>query len=143
MDKSWFWLSLISVVGYAVTYVATKPLMGVLSLHVYLLFCSALSFAVFASITLIKGGGAAFVQAAPTVWPWLLLLWGGILVGNVGSTLAIKAANPTWVSLVELSAPLFVALFCWWLLGDAFLTKGVLLGGTLMLAGALVMVLWK
>jgi drug/metabolite transporter (DMT)-like permease len=143
MDKSWFWLSLISVVGYAVTYVATKPLMGVLPLHVYLLFCSALSFAVFATITLIKGGGAAFVQSVPTLWPWLLLLWAGILVGNVGSSLAIKAANPTSVSLVELSAPLFVALLCWWWLGDAFLTKGVLLGGTLMLAGALVMVLWK
>lgn len=141
MPENWFWLTLLSALGFAAAYVATKPLVDVLPVHIYLLLCAGFSLCLFASVTLWKGGLSSLTQVGITHWPWMVLLLLGLVVGNVASSLAIRASNPTWVSLIELSGPLFVIGLSWMLLNSTFLTLSTLIGGALMMLGAGVIVI--
>lgn len=68
-----------------------------------------------------------------------LLLFGLVILVGCGSTLlifaAIEAGTATQASMIEITYPVFVALFAALLYGEASLTPQLLSGGLLILAG--------
>ena len=83
----------------------------------------------------------AIVRALPLNEQWSIL--GIALTGSAASVLllmSIRAKNATLASLIEISYPLFVALFAYVLFRESALNSGVLLGAVLIFSGVAVII---
>ncbi len=64
------------------------------------------------------------------------------LLGSVLLFLSIASKNATLASLIEISYPVFVALFAWLLFRELHINTSVIIGGLLVFAGV-VMIIWN
>lgn len=64
------------------------------------------------------------------------------LLGSVLLFLSIAGKNATLASLIEISYPVFVALFAWLLFREIHVNASVIIGGLLVFAGV-VMIIWN
>jgi drug/metabolite transporter (DMT)-like permease len=80
----------------------------------------------------------AQVRSLGPQWVWLAVAVVATTAGNFLIFLAIAGKNATLASLIEITYPLFVALFAWVLFRDAQLTWPTALGALLILAGVVV-----
>lgn len=64
------------------------------------------------------------------------------LLGSVLLFLSISGKNATLASLIEISYPVFVALFAWLLFREMHINTSVIIGGLLVFAGV-VMIIWN
>ncbi len=77
-------------------------------------------------------------------WPARAPILALVLTSAAGAVLlflSIAGKNATHAALIEISYPVFVVLFAWWLFGEYHLTPRVLLGAALVFAGVL-LILW-
>jgi drug/metabolite transporter (DMT)-like permease len=72
---------------------------------------------------------------------WFLFSVVGSALGAYLTYAAMGAKNPTLVSLIEISYPIFVVLFAWIFFGEMQLNPVTLCGGMLVLAGVAVIIL--
>jgi drug/metabolite transporter (DMT)-like permease len=72
---------------------------------------------------------------------WFLFSTAGSALGAYLTYAAMGAKNPTLVSLIEISYPLFVVLFAWIFFREMQLNPRTLFGGLLVLFGVAVIVL--
>ena len=72
---------------------------------------------------------------------WFLFSAAGSALGAYLTYAAMGAKNPTLVSLIEISYPLFVVLFAWIFFREMQLNPRTLFGGLLVLFGVAVIVL--
>jgi len=72
---------------------------------------------------------------------WFLFSTTGSALGAYLTYAAMGAKNPTLVSLIEISYPLFVVLFAWIFFREMQLNPRTLFGGLLVLFGVAVIVL--
>lgn len=83
-------------------------------------------------------------RLAAASWPErlpVLLLPLTTLTASVLLFVSIRSANATLASLIEITYPLFVALFAWVLFRQHELNPGVALGGLLILAGSAIVII--
>lgn len=64
------------------------------------------------------------------------------LLGSVLLFLSIAGKNATLASLIEISYPVFVAIFAWLLFREIHVNPSVIIGGLLVFAGV-VMIIWN
>lgn len=64
------------------------------------------------------------------------------LLGSVLLFLSIASKNATLASLIEISYPVFVALFAWLLFRETHINTSVIIGGLLVFAGV-AMIIWN
>jgi drug/metabolite transporter (DMT)-like permease len=64
------------------------------------------------------------------------------LLGSVLLFLSIAGKNATLASLIEISYPVFVALFAWLLFREMHINTSVIIGGLLVFAGV-AMIIWN
>ncbi|MHB1142983.1 MAG: EamA family transporter [Sulfuricaulis sp.] len=64
------------------------------------------------------------------------------LLGSVLLFLSIASKNATLASLIEISYPVFVALFAWLLFRELHINTSVIIGGLLVFAGV-AMIIWN
>lgn len=64
------------------------------------------------------------------------------LLGSVLLFLSIAGKNATLASLIEISYPVFVALFAWLLFRELHINTSVIIGGLLVFAGV-AMIIWN
>jgi drug/metabolite transporter (DMT)-like permease len=64
------------------------------------------------------------------------------LLGSVLLFLSIAGKNATLASLIEISYPMFVAVFAWLLFREIHVNPSVIIGGLLVFAGV-VMIIWN
>ena len=64
------------------------------------------------------------------------------LLGSVLLFLSIAGKNATLASLIEISYPMFVAVFAWLLFREAHVNTSVIIGGLLVFAGV-AMIIWN
>lgn len=64
------------------------------------------------------------------------------LLGSVLLFLSIAGKNATLASLIEISYPVFVALFAWLLFREIHLNPSAVIGGLLVFAGV-IMIIWN
>lgn len=68
-------------------------------------------------------------------WPWLLVALGSSAIGTLLIYVAIGEKNATLASLIEISYPLFVAIFAWLFFREAQANAMTGLGAALIAAG--------
>ena len=76
----------------------------------------------------------------------LLLVAAAMVVTQLAATMShyvVRDHGSVYASLGELSYPLFIPLFAYLLLGTTQLSTGIVIGGSLIMAGAVIMVLSK
>jgi drug/metabolite transporter (DMT)-like permease len=69
---------------------------------------------------------------------WLLIAVAAATAAGLLIFLSIGAKNATLASLIEVTYPIFTALFAWMLFRQATLNAGTLLGAALIFAGVLI-----
>jgi drug/metabolite transporter (DMT)-like permease len=94
----------------------------------------------------------AYRTVTHDIGAWRALAWGErlailslSLTSLLGAVLlfhSIAGKNATLASLLEITYPLFVALFAWLLFREAHLNAGVLLGALLIFAGT-ALIIWQ
>lgn len=78
-------------------------------------------------------------------WSTRLPILAIIVTSTAGALLliaSIAGKNATLAALIEISYPVFVALFAWLLFGEYHLTPRVMLGAGLIIAGVL-LIIWR
>jgi drug/metabolite transporter (DMT)-like permease len=91
-------------------------------------------FFVIASVTTLKGDIATLSSNRGTLWLTVAALF-GFAIGNLLIALSVQAKNATLAGLIEISYPIFIALFSLLLFKESHVTPSVVLGGALIFAG--------
>lgn len=87
------------------------------------------------------GGLAADLRALGPDWVWFAVALISSATGTLLIYVAIGEKNATLASLIEISYPLFVALFAWLFFRQAQLNVGTGIGAALIIAGVTVVFL--
>jgi drug/metabolite transporter (DMT)-like permease len=96
------------------------------------------TFPIFFGLAWVNGDllkGIQALRAQPTMIPWFVFVPLTQVIGAFLILWAIKQKNATAVSLIEISYPLFVALFAWILFRDGQLNWGMAGGAALIATG--------
>jgi len=135
----WFVYSLSAAILWGLNYAASGRVLkrGVAPSTLFaldLLFALA---AVGGGLLLLGRGKAATLEVRQlgTDWIWLATAMVCSTAGGLLVFLAIDAKNATLASLIEISYPLFVALFAWILFREVQVNWPTALGGCLVLGG--------
>lgn len=138
----WFVYALLAAVIWGISYAASGRVIG--------RGVSALTFfTLYAAVGTIMGLGAlaatAKLGAVPAElrgvdrdWVWLVV---AVVTSGIGALLiymAIGEKNATLASLIEISYPLFVALFAWVFFRETQFNAATILGAALILSGVAV-----
>jgi len=134
----WIVYAITAAVLWGLSYTLTEQLMKKISIAGVIVTC-ALGSLLFGLIlgftqkthgrdwTVLKqvGGEAKLALACITVY----------VAANVFILLSVKAKNATMAGMIEITYPLFTALFAWFLFREAQMGAGTALGGALIIAG--------
>lgn len=137
-----FWIvyAISAAVLWGLSYTMTEQVMKKLSAMTVMFFCS-LGGAVFAlTAGLILGTFKKdwqIIKAAETTAELKLLgaCVAVVMIANVFILLSIKAKNATMAGMIEITYPLFTALFAWVLFRESQMTTGALIGFVLIIMG--------
>jgi drug/metabolite transporter (DMT)-like permease len=136
---SWIVYSLLAAMFWGMTYSMSGQLVKHFS-SPFIMFSASLHVAVFSLLLGIfgKGFSADFQIARRMGTETFYLVASGIII-VIGQTMiltSIRAKNATMAAMIEITYPLFTALFIWLFFREAQVTWGTLLGGLLIIAGA-------
>ncbi|HEX2752406.1 MAG TPA: DMT family transporter [Alphaproteobacteria bacterium] len=135
-----FWIvyAISAAVLWGLSYTMTEQVMKKLSAMSVMFFCS-LGGALFAlTAGLLLGSFKRDWQIIKTAGLELKLLGACVavvIVANVFILLSIKAKNATMAGMIEITYPLFTAIFAWVLFKEAQMTTGTLIGFMLIVVG--------
>ncbi|HYD03560.1 MAG TPA: DMT family transporter [Alphaproteobacteria bacterium] len=140
----WIILSILAAIFWGLNYVLGERILKQIS--VATLMSLELFFALIVVITvgLLKGSIATDLQ---TIWTdkklamFVILSIIAFTLGSIAIFSSIVAKNATLAGIIEVSYPLFIVLFSWLILGQSHLSKSVIIGGVMIIAGVLVVYL--
>lgn len=143
----WFWAAFLAAICWGFSYASTGPLLqrgfSAFTLMALQTWVAAPIFTFLAWQDKSLHQGIAIIKASPKIMFWMVLVLACYFGGSVLIYWAIKQKNVTSVSLIEISYPLFVALFSWAIFGQNHITPATLAGGALIIAGVTVMYVFK
>lgn len=135
-----FWIvyAISAAVLWGLSYTMTEQVMKKLSAMSVMFFCS-LGGVIFAlTAGLILGSFKKdweILKSAGTELKLLAVCVTVVMIANVFILLSIKAKNATMAGMIEITYPLFTALFAWVLFKEAQMTTGALIGFVLIIMG--------
>lgn len=141
----WIFYALFAALCWGFSYAASGPLLQrgvnpVIFLMGYSFFSFIGSLIIFLSSGMMRNGiGLQDINRSDICW--FLFSVAGSALGAYLTYAAMGAKNPTLVSLIEISYPIFVVLFAWLFFGEMQLTTVTLVGGVLVLVGIAVIIL--
>lgn len=139
----WFWSALAAAVFWGLSYsMGEYNLKNGMSPSAQMAFFGILLTPIYTAIAYYNGSLQTSFQELrtnPKVLTCFLIIAGCYGFANFLCYFAIQQKNATVASLVEISYPLFVALFAYLIFRETQLTLGVVLGGVLILSGIGVM----
>ncbi|MEI6321986.1 MAG: DMT family transporter [bacterium] len=141
----WIFYALFASLCWGMSYAASGPLLQrgvnpVVFLMGYSFFGLLGSLILFFSSSIFRGG-THLNALSRTELCWFLISVAGSALGAYLTYAAMGAKNPTLVSLVEISYPIFVVLFAWLFFGEMQLNAVTLCGGLLVLTGLTVIII--
>jgi drug/metabolite transporter (DMT)-like permease len=138
LGNIWIFYAISAAVLWGLSYTLTEQLMKKISVAGVIVTCAlgsllfglALGFAQKThgrdwQVLKQAGGEAKLALACITVY----------VTANVFILLSVKAKNATMAGMIEITYPLFTALFAWVLFREAQMGTGTALGGALIIAG--------
>ena len=135
----WFWSALGGAVLWGISYAAGEYTLknGLSATAQLALFGIVLT--PFYMLLALKNGslqtGIQVLRTNPKVLGYFALIAVCYAIANILVYWSIQQKNATVASLIEVSYPLFVALFSYVLFREAQLTTGAMIGGALIIAG--------
>ena len=135
-----FWIvyAIAAAVLWGLSYTMTEQVMKKLSAMSVMFFCS-LGGVIFALIVGLMMGSFKkdwhIIKTAGAELKLLGICVAVVMVANVFILLSIKAKNATMAGMIEITYPLFTALFAWVLFKEAQMTTGTLIGFVLIVVG--------
>ena len=137
-----FWIvyAISAAVLWGLSYTMTEQVMKKLSAMSVMFFCS-LGGAIFALVAGLLLGSfkkdLQIIKSAESASELKLLgvCVAVVMIANVFILLSIKAKNATMAGMIEITYPLFTALFAWALFKEAQMTTGALIGFVLIIMG--------
>lgn len=140
----WIIYALFASLCWGVSYAASGPLLQrgvnpIIFLMGYSFFSLIGSLILFIHSGIFRSG-TCLSQLSKTEVLWFFFSVAGSALGAYLTYAAMGAKNPTLVSLIEISYPIFVVLFAWLFFGEIQLNAVTLCGGLLVLAGVTVIV---
>ena len=135
-----FWIvyAISAAILWGLSYTMTEQVMKKLSAMSVMFFCS-LGGVIFAlTAGLILGSFKKdweILKSAGTELKLLAVCVTVVMIANVFILLSIKAKNATMAGMIEITYPLFTALFAWVLFKEAQMTTGALIGFVLIIMG--------
>lgn len=135
-----FWIvyAITAAVLWGLSYTMTEQVMKKLSAMSVMFFCS-LGGAIFALVAgLLLGSFKKDWEVIKNASAELKLLGvcvAVVMIANVFILLSIKAKNATMAGMIEITYPLFTAIFAWVLFKEAQMTTGTLIGFVLIVTG--------
>jgi drug/metabolite transporter (DMT)-like permease len=135
---AWFFYALLAAVLWGASYVIYQVLLKSMSSASVMLFSVLGSAVVFVAIALgrrdLSKDWDALVQSPMNI---KLLLSVCVInaAANIVGLISIRQSNATLMGMVEISYPLFTALFAWMFLKEMQLTVGTALGALLIMSG--------
>ncbi|MDI1228062.1 MAG: DMT family transporter [bacterium] len=134
----WIAFAVSASVLWGLSYTITEHLMKKVSIPGVMLAGAVGSLMIASTAALVAGTFQKDIQTlkndAPTSW----LLAGNILIYVAANTLilmATKSKNATMAAMIEISYPLFTALFAYMIFKQTQFNAGTLVGATMVLAG--------
>lgn len=139
----WFWAALLAASLWGLSYaMAENVLKGGISSTSLMAFYTWIAAPIFTVIAWRNGSlrqGISLARENPSFIFSIVALVVCYFIGNLLIYWAIKQKDATTVSLIEISYPLFVALFSYVIFNNMQLTWQSALGGMLILSGVAVM----
>ena len=134
----WIAFAVSASILWGLSYTITEHLMKKVSIPGVMLAGAVGSLMIASTAALVAGTFQKDIQTlkndAPTSW----LLAGNILIYVAANTLilmATKSKNATMAAMIEISYPLFTALFAYMIFKQTQFNAGTLVGATMVLAG--------
>ena len=141
----WLLYALAASLFWGMSYAASGPLLKKgLNPLIFFLGYSLFGFLGALLFMLLTGRISTFLKGSTLTSAdlgWFLFSIGGSALGAYLTYAAMGAKNPTLVSLIEISYPLFVVIFAWVFFRELQLGPATLLGGLLILTGVGVIIL--
>lgn len=143
----WLWAALLAAALWGFSYAAIENVLKTgLSSFTLMAFYTWLALPAFSLLAWQDGSlkhGLSLVRANPKMILWITVLVACYFFGNALVYCAIKQKNATSVSFIEISYPLFVALFSYFVFQQNHLNMATIAGGALIFAGVCVMYLFR
>lgn len=138
----WFWFALLTAVAWGLCYTSAEQVIKHVDKSVYYVisYIAGLSFWL-VWLTSQTDRSKISLDSVKICYPWLILSIVSSIGGSYLSIQAIQMKNATWASVVEISYPLWCALFAFLFFGHnvVSVTSGV--GMLLVIAGTIIFVL--
>lgn len=143
----WLWAALLAAALWGFSYAAVENVLkSGISSFTLMAFYTWLALPVFTLLAWQDNSlkqGITVVKNNPKIAIWVSILVACYFFGNTLIYWAIKQRDATSVTFIEISYPLFVALFSYFIFNQNQLTLGTLLGGGLIFSGVCVMYLYR
>ncbi|MBD1848145.1 DMT family transporter [Cyanobacteria bacterium FACHB-63] len=138
-DYLWFGYALGAAILWGIQYATLEQLIKIVPIPLVTLVYTAMLTLIYLAAFAVLQVDLGLEQLKVYCTYRNLLLFGLVVLAGCGSTLliftAIAAGTATRASIIEITYPVFVAVFAALLYGEATLTPQILSGGLLILAG--------
>lgn len=138
----WIIYSIVAAIFWGLDYSFTERVLEKIKFSTLLTIELFFGFVAMLLITLIsksyKTDLPTLLGSKPTI-ALVVLITAFFIIANTLIVVAIGSSNATIAGLVEISYPLFIALFSWLFFGVASLNLGTALGGAMILGGVSLM----
>jgi drug/metabolite transporter (DMT)-like permease len=139
----WLFAALSAACLWGVSYAAVEhALKGGISTFTLLVMYCVIGLPIFGAVALYDDTlkrGIVLMKESPAMLMWIIIAILSYGLGNVLVLWAVRQKNATAVSFIEISYPLFVAVFSFLLFQVNHLNLGTAIGGALVFAGVAVM----
>lgn len=135
----WFVYALLASVIWGISYAASgrvidRGISPVTFFSLYALFGTLMGFASLAWAGRLAALPAE-VKSIGADWPWLVVAVVTSVAGALLIYMAIGEKNATLASLIEISYPVFVAIFAWLFFRETQFNLAAILGGVMIIGG--------
>lgn len=134
----WFAYALLASVTWGINYVLCEQIFKHISVVTSLAISACVTGVVMGAVALFTGAfkeDIAAIASSPRLTALVALQILALMAAELFIGSSIQSKNATLAGLIEISYPLFIALFAWVLLKESSLTVGTVLGGALIFAG--------
>jgi len=139
MENLWFISALIAAVLWGLSYALSEPVLKNYSIPFYLIFSAATSLCVYVTIMITSNfsfkADLANLKAGKLAVPFALSII-TLIVANLLISYAIQSKNATLAAFIEISYPVFTALFAFILFKQTQVNMYSLLGGLMIMGGS-------
>ena len=136
----WLWVSMFAAICWGLSYVSAEHVLKTTDKLSYLFFISLVNCLVYLSLAL-SNNKLYTLQPLLSNYKWLALIVGASVMGNFLTISAVQLKSATHAAAIEISYPIWCALFTYLLFGHFPITWKSAIGLVFIVLGTVIFVL--